>query len=183
MDVALTTIANAATESRIEDNIKSEEDFELFFRQHYANIHALCHRILGNLAEADEAATEAFLQLHRNQQNIHTPLAWLKRCAISRSLDRLRQSQRRRFYEFLTPKRQAPLPDTEAAARQELTHVRKILAAIPKRDAELLLARSEGFTYQEIAAQLNLNPNSVGKLMSRAETHFKQRYEALYGKR
>lgn len=182
MDAALTTVPSASNEVTMEASI---QDFELFFRQHYATIHAICHRILGNPAEADEAATEAFLQLHSDRKNIHSPLGYLKRCAISRSLDRLRSTQRRRFYEFFAPKPNPPHPppDTSLINNEELTQVRKLLAILPKRDAELLLARSEGFTYQEIATQLKLNPNSVGKLISRAELHFKQRYEALYGKR
>ncbi len=175
MEAALPITSGATTENAI-------GDFEHFFRQHYPQILALCQRILGNPAEAEEAATEAFLQLHRDQRNIHSPLAWLKRCAITRALDRLRRSQRRRFHENLFTKQPPPSP-AEPTTHEELTQVRKILAAIPKRDAELLLARAEGFTYQEIATQQKLNPASVGKLISRAEAHFKQRYEALYGKR
>jgi RNA polymerase sigma-70 factor (ECF subfamily) len=47
--------------------------------------------------------------------------------------------------------------------------------------AELLILRSDGLTYDEIAQALDLNPSSVGTLLSRAEAAFRKEYVRRYG--
>jgi len=47
--------------------------------------------------------------------------------------------------------------------------------------AELLILRSDGFTYEEIAMALKLNPASVGTLLNRAEEAFRKAYVKRYG--
>jgi RNA polymerase sigma-70 factor (ECF subfamily) len=59
--------------------------------------------------------------------------------------------------------------------------VRTVLAAIPKRDAELLLLRSDGSSYGELAGTLSINPASVGTLLSRARQTFRKEYVKRYG--
>jgi RNA polymerase sigma-70 factor (ECF subfamily) len=49
------------------------------------------------------------------------------------------------------------------------------------RSAKILVLRHSGLTYAEIAAAIKISPNSVGKLLSRAEKDFELRYRALEG--
>jgi RNA polymerase sigma-70 factor (ECF subfamily) len=67
------------------------------------------------------------------------------------------------------------------AENAEQQRVRTVLAALPRRDAEVLLLRSEDLRYQEIATALVLNPNSVGILVSRAQDAFRKEYGKRYG--
>jgi RNA polymerase sigma-70 factor (ECF subfamily) len=45
----------------------------------------------------------------------------------------------------------------------------------------MLLLRSEGLSYAELAAALDLNPASVGTLLTRAGQAFKKEYVIRYG--
>jgi RNA polymerase sigma-70 factor (ECF subfamily) len=56
-----------------------------------------------------------------------------------------------------------------------------VLAALPKRDAELLLLRGDDVSYEELAATLSLSPASVGTLLSRARLAFRREYVRRYG--
>jgi len=47
----------------------------------------------------------------------------------------------------------------------------------PERERRLLLLRSEGFSYRDIAAALELNEASVGTLLARARTAFREIYK------
>ena len=58
-----------------------------------------------------------------------------------------------------------------------------MLAAIDFRTAELLLLRSDGLSYEELASALEMNPKSVGSLLSRAQETFRKEYIKRYGKR
>jgi RNA polymerase sigma-70 factor, ECF subfamily len=61
--------------------------------------------------------------------------------------------------------------------------VRLLLTAIEPREAELLVLRSQGVSYEELAATLNLNPASVGTLLGRAQQAFRREYTRRYGTR
>ena len=58
-----------------------------------------------------------------------------------------------------------------------------MLARMEGRRAELLLLRSGGLSYDELAEALALNPASVGTLLSRAQQTFRKEYIKLYGER
>jgi RNA polymerase sigma-70 factor (ECF subfamily) len=45
----------------------------------------------------------------------------------------------------------------------------------------LLLLRSHGLSYGELASALHLNPASVGTLLSRAQDAFRKEYIKRYG--
>jgi RNA polymerase sigma-70 factor, ECF subfamily len=59
--------------------------------------------------------------------------------------------------------------------------VRAVLACMSARQAELVLLRSSGLSYEEVAAALRLNPSSVGTLLSRAHQAFRKEYVQRYG--
>ena len=74
------------------------------------------------------------------------------------------------------------LTDAELhAATEESAQVRLVLAVLPARQAELLLLRFDGFSYEEVASTLDLNPASVGTLLSRAQRAFRKEYVKRYG--
>src|ERR1700687_5549591 len=53
-------------------------------------------------------------------------------------------------------------PEDVRAGKEDQETVRRVLSAIDRRHAQLLLLRSEGFSYDELASTLALNPASVG---------------------
>ena len=64
---------------------------------------------------------------------------------------------------------------------EEQEKVRLILAVIASRQAELLILRSQGLSYEELAAALELNPASIGTLLCRAQDAFRKEYVKRYG--
>ena len=72
-------------------------------------------------------------------------------------------------------------PKRRHAAEQEREQVRRVLAALDPRDAELLLLRSHGLSYEELAAAIDVKPTSIGTLISRAQQAFRKEYVKQYG--
>jgi RNA polymerase sigma-70 factor, ECF subfamily len=160
-------------------------DLESLFRSQYQRIAGVIARVVRDPARAEELAVEVFLRLSRNPKACgERAEGWLYRTAVRIELDDLRRKTRRVYYENLlglvrcTP---APTPEDILAAAQECDRVRRVLAAIARRQAELLLLRSEGLSYQELASSLRLNPASVGTLLSRAQQSFRKEYIKRYG--
>ena len=56
-----------------------------------------------------------------------------------------------------------------------------VLAVIQPRQAELLVLRSQGLSYDELAGALDLKPASIGTFLIRAEQAFRKEYIKRYG--
>ena len=72
-------------------------------------------------------------------------------------------------------------PEDDLARTQEQERVRQVLAVIKPDHAALLMLRAEGLSYQELAAALRINPASVGSMLARAESKFRQEYKKRHG--
>ena len=160
-------------------------DFDQTFSAHYDRIARVIRRVIHDPARAEDLAVEVFLKLWRNPaaQGDQTQ-AWLYRAAVRKALDELRRRTRRSRYEALCGfGRGNATPEDVRAASEAQDQVRRVLAALQPRQAELLLLRSDELSYAEIAAALELNPASVGTLLARAQTAFRKEYEKHYGTR
>ena len=160
-------------------------DFDALFAAQYAPLARLICRVVGDPACAEELAAEAFWKLHRNPPpSQHNLAGWLYRTGLNLALDNLKKRNRRTHYEGMAP---APGPvhtPQETLERfEQQARVRHVLSAIRPVHASLLVLRSEGLTLAELAATLNLNPNSVGTFLARAELAFRKEYVNRYGQR
>ena len=160
-------------------------DFGELFAKYYGRLARLLYRVTGDTGRAEEVAAEAFWRLHRKPPRTHVNVeGWLYRTGLRLALDELRKSQRRARYESLAAWFGIPAsPAHTLEQREARTSVRRTLATLKPQQASLILMRSDGFTYAEIAAALALNPASVGTFLGRAEEAFRKEYERRYGKR
>ncbi len=159
------------------------DSLEAAFQQHYERIAQVIARVVGDRATAEELAVDVFWTFWRNPHaHGENAAGWLYRTAINRGLYELRRRARharcQRFFRLGLP---PPTPEELHASTQEHEHVRHVLVLIKPRDAEILLLRGNGFSYQQLASALNLNPASVGTLMRRAQQTFRREYTRLYG--
>lgn len=159
-------------------------DFEATFRERYGRVAQVIQGVVRDHARAEELAVEVFLKLWRTHgaqgENVG---GWLYRTAVRTALDELRRRARRERYERMLRWFQAvPTPEELRAVNEEQDRVRKVLAAIETRQAEMLLLRGQGFSYEETARVLDLNPASVGTLLNRAQEAFRKEYVKRHGK-
>jgi RNA polymerase sigma-70 factor (ECF subfamily) len=77
--------------------------------------------------------------------------------------------------------RNAPTPEQLHAVTQEQEQVRSILTSLDPAQAELLLLRASGFSYDELASALDFSPSSIGTLIVRAQKEFRKEYVRRYG--
>lgn len=158
-------------------------DLEVIFRSQYERIARIIARVVRDPGRAEELAVEVFLKLWRNPQaHGENAEGWLYRVAVRMALDELRRQSRRARYESLLGFiRSTPTPEEIHASIEEQERVRLVLGAIEPRRAELLLLRSHGLSYDEVASALDLKPASVGTLLSRAQQSFRKEYVKRYG--
>lgn len=160
-------------------------DLGTIFHAQYERIARVITGVIKDPARAEELAVEVFLKWSRNRNaQGENAEGWLYRTAIRTGLDELRRQTRRSRYERLVSFVRRSLSPHEAfAAGEEQERVRLVLSVIEPRQAELVLLRSQGFSYDELAFALDLNPVSIGTLLSRAQKAFRKEYIERYGQR
>jgi RNA polymerase sigma-70 factor (ECF subfamily) len=168
------------------DGIATREkvsDFDAIFHAHHARITRVIARVIRDPGRAEEVAVEVFWKLWRNPKAQREQAGgWLYRTAVRLSLNELRRQIRAsRREEFSADHRKPPDPEQVRAVSEEQEHVHSVLAAIKEQQAEILLLRSSGLSYEELASALELNPSSIGTLLSRAQQAFRKEYVQRYG--
>ena len=157
--------------------------FESLFYAHQERITRMIARIIRDPGRAEEVAVEVFWKFWRTPK-AHGSMAagWLHRTAVRMSINELRRQVRAARKEaFARTEDGPPDPERIMAASQEQQQVRIVLAKIRPRDAELLLLRSSGLSYEELAAALDLKAASVGTLLNRAQQAFWKEYVKRFG--
>jgi len=158
-------------------------DFEAVFHAQYSRIAKVIARVVRDPGRAEELAVEVFWKLWQTPKaQGPTACGWLYRTATRVGLDELRRQIRREKYErFFGSPHATPTPEQLHSEGEEHRRVRTILGSIKDSQAQLLLLRSDGLSYQEIAQILGMNPASVGTLLSRAQQVFRKEYVKRYG--
>jgi len=158
-------------------------DFSGLFHMHYPHIARVIARMVQDPGRAEELAAEVFWKLWRNPGVPEGSIgSWLYRTAVRMGLDELRRQHRRsRFERVFDFVRTARSPEQLLVGEQDQHRVRSVLSSLRSRDAELLILRSEGMSYQEVAGILQLSEASVGTMVRRAQQAFRKEYLKRHG--
>lgn len=160
--------------------------FEALFHRHYQRLYGLVFRLVGNRAEAEDIVQDVFLRLHQkppnDERNEHNVSAWLYRVATNTAYNAIRSRNRlwQRNQHLVPDKSDGSAGPEKAAEQQEEAQlVRAALAELSPMHGQLLLLRQLGLSYTELAEACDVNPNSVGKTLSRAAEAFRKAYLRL----
>ena len=159
--------------------------FDRLVARHGERALRLALRILGDAAEAEEVAQEAFLRAWQAAAGFDPARArfstWLHRIVVNLAIDRTR---RRVPYpaagldaatELADP---APGPEAAAAATQARAALATALAALPSRQrAAIALAYEQELSGAEAAAALSISERALEGLLRRARLLLRSRLE------
>ncbi|NJN66936.1 MAG: sigma-70 family RNA polymerase sigma factor [Chloroflexaceae bacterium] len=165
--------------------------FEALFLRYYQRVYRVLVHLVGCREQAEDLAQETFLALYHQPPRPDTGsrlAAWLCRVALNRGYNALRRERRarQRMERMERMEQPAQLPSAEEPASEvvraeERAMVRATLAHLPERQSAILLLRSAGCSYAEIATALHIKPGSVGTLLARAERAFLAIYQQQTG--
>lgn len=153
--------------------------FDTLFVRHYDRVYGILFRLLGDRGEAEDVAQEVFLKLYYHPLppgEEHNVGAWLYRVATNLGYNAIRGRKRldqRNTYLVPDP---APDPADTVAQREAAAKVRTALAKLNPRQAQMLLLRQMGLSYEELANACGVAPSSVGTLLARAGQAFRDVY-------
>jgi RNA polymerase sigma-70 factor (ECF subfamily) len=160
-----------------------QDEFVCLFDMLFPRIFRYLDRLSGDPELAADLAQETFLRLYRRNDMPERPEAWLISVAINLFRNaRASASRRGRLLSIVrgegvhseSQSSPAELRDADESRQR----VRAALQTLPERDQNLLLLRAEGFSYHDIANALMINESSVGTLLARAKSAFRETWEA-----
>lgn len=171
------------------------EAFERLYHLHKARVYSLCLRMLGNTAEAEDMAQEAFLQLFRKVQTFRGESAfstWLHRLVVNVVLMRLR----RKGLAVVSLEEATEAEDEEAPAREFGAPDQLLAGAIDRvilgRAVEKLplgyrvvftLHDIEGYEHNEIAEMLGCSIGNSKSQLHKARLRLRELLHAEQRKR
>jgi RNA polymerase sigma-70 factor (ECF subfamily) len=152
--------------------------FETLFQQNKQRVYALCLRMVGNTADAEELTQEAFLQVFRKIQTFRGQSAfstWLHRVAVNTVLMRLRKktlsavslADNPREEEHDEAPREYGAPDLALTGAIDRVNLKRAMAMLPTGYRQAFVLHDvEGYEHNEIAALLGC---SIGN--SKSQLH------------
>ena len=153
------------------------------FELHRRRLLGLAYRMLGSMAEAEDAVQEAYLRWHDTDRDIvKEPRAFLMTTTTRICLDVLKSARMKRE-EYVGPWLPDPITDTASLAPDAQTELAEDLSVAlllaldrlsPLERAAFLLHDVFDYSFSQVAAALGRNEAACRQLASRARTRVKE---------
>ena len=153
------------------------------FEPHRRRLLGLAYRMLGSMAEAEDAVQEAYLRWHgADREGVTEPRAFLITTTTRICLDVLRSARARRE-EYVGPWLPDPITDTTALAPDTQTEMAEDLSVAlllaldrlsPLERAAFLLHDVFDYSFAQVAGALDRNEAACRQLASRARTRVRE---------
>ena len=153
------------------------------FEPHRRRLLGLAYRMLGSVAEAEDAVQEAYLRWHDTDRNrVEDPRAFLMTTTTRICLDVLKSARMKRE-QYVGPWLPDPVTDTASLAPDTQTELAEDLSVAlllaldrlsPLERAAFLLHDVFDYSFSQVAAALNRNEAACRQLASRARTRVRE---------
>lgn len=161
--------------------------FERLYYLHGRRVYSLCLRMVGNAAEAEDLAQEAFLQLFRKIQTFRGESAfstWLHRLTVNVVLMRLRRKNvieasldelAEQDEESGSPPREIGTPDLKLAGSVDRVNLERAVSQLPPGYRTVFLLHDvEGYEHNEIADMMGCSIGNSKSQLHKARTRLRE---------
>lgn len=161
--------------------------YDAIYDRHRERVRRICYRMLGNNADAEEAAQETFLRTYKALGRFNGQYqlaAWVSRVASNVCLDQLRLRGRSvRTEDVDEEAMQLACPDKlpDLVVEQQIDVAESLKSIRPLHARALMLRAVAGLSHTEIASELDMTPEQVKSLLHRARTSFRRVWDQASG--
>ena len=166
-------------------------DWQAALAEHRRWLRTVVLARIGDAEGADEVLQDVALAAMKNGDQLRDPAKlapWLYRLAVIGALQyRRRMGRRRKLVDRYTSR--VPISDCDERepdpldwllAEEQRALVRRALAAMPRRDAEILLLKyTENWSYRQLAEHVGLSTSAVEARLHRARQKMRRRLAVL----
>ncbi|MBD7970505.1 sigma-70 family RNA polymerase sigma factor [Paenibacillus gallinarum] len=155
--------------------------FRTVFEEHYPIVRRKLVALVQDEAAAEDLAQEVFIRLYRNPPDDPAAMgAWLHRVLTRIGYDYISKQIRERKLKDKQEQhydmgQQIASGEEVVLRRMDQEEVREWMEELPERDRKVLMLKYSGYSYAEIAEELNVRPPLVGSMLSRATNKLKRK--------
>jgi RNA polymerase sigma factor (sigma-70 family) len=161
----------------------SDQSTNDFFEQQWQKYHNKIFRrviyITGNIQASEDITQDTFTKLYNSPPAHNNIEAWLKRVSTNLAYNFIRDEKLNdNKNEQISQDIEQTIPSAEDKVVNKIEYIqtKKILNLLKPNERLCLLLKFSGYKYNEIADIIQINKNSVGKIISRSQEKFKKLY-------
>lgn len=168
--------------------INNQREFQEIYHKHFNGLANYAYSVLKDKDAAKDVVQDVFLDLWNKREtlSIQTSLeAYLVRAVKFKSIDFIRKDKTKQQYVANMTPSSVPMTEDHNDNDDEQTANRKkqlsyAIAQLPTKCRQVfLLSRLSGYTYKEIAEEMNISPKTVENQISRALKLLRQKISDL----
>lgn len=160
--------------------------FEELLQRHQKRVLNVIYRYLGHATLAEDLVQEVFLRVYKARQS-YKPKAkfttWLYKITANLCLKELEKRRKKTYSLDSGTKEPAQYIQSTAASPAETMEQKEVAQVVqdalaelpPKQRMAVVLNKYQGFSYEEIAASMELSTKAIKSLLFRARTSLKER--------
>lgn len=160
-----------------------EPNWYVLVRKWGPMVYSAARRVLGHEADTEDVVQDVFTEALRLWQGkkVRNWGGWLRRVAVCRAIDRLRQRRSHPPLESATEPAHMLTPDSVMESRELSERLREALQQLSENEAAIFCLRYfEELSYDEIAKTLDMQSAAVGMALHRAKAKLSQLLEPLW---
>jgi len=166
------------------------EALEALFREHHGAVYRAAFRITGDAADAEDVLQTVFARLLRREEQPDLSAnagSYLHRAAVNAALDLMRARKRSRTVDLEGVGEQlvdeaSPAPDRRQGSRELAGRLRRAMASLSPRQAEIFALRYLGeLGNVEISKMLGASQTSIAVILHRARHRLQKELGTLEG--
>ena len=144
----------------------NEAAMKVIFDRYYPFVSFAIYRLVPDSGVAEDIAQEVFMEIWKRRHSLQISTsfkAYLRRSAVNRSLNFLRDKKHRYHVEITDAQYELQTPENPTLEINELQqHIDKAIRELPERCRRAFtLSRYEEMSYQEIANDMNISIKTV----------------------
>ncbi len=184
---------NDLTDSELVERLQRAQSgdlraFDVLVERYQGRIMANCTYLSGSSTDAEDLAQEVFVKAYfgvRSFEGRSQFYTWLQRIKVNHCLNFVKRSRRRTFVDVdAVPGQEELAVEARAEANLDRAEDRATIDEVLGQMTEtlrvpLVLCDMDGYSYQEIADELDVGLSAVKMRIKRAREEFRRRYEEV----
>ena len=154
-------------------------EFEALYRRTFPRVYAYVAALLRDRSAAEDVTAQAFERAYRRRRTFRaargSPEAWIFGIARNAALDELRRRRRQAALAFEPEDPWCAAPEDEVARAEDRAVVRAALAALDRRERDLVALKfAGGLSNEELARVLGISVSNAGTRLHRAVSKLRE---------